>query len=86
MVSVLFGKNGLSNTPACFTWLVIYSASHVIYKYVFVFMSSLLWEHIIAVAVMLLFTYILTLNLEVMITKRNNFYFEYDWFLGFVHL
>lgn len=84
-MTVLFYKKEFSMTPGVIGSFVVYAGTYTFYFFNG-FKDPQLYLHIINLSVLLVFSYILNLNLEVMVTKRNDFYQEDDWLLGFVHL
>jgi len=85
MANVLFGSKGLKLPPAYITSFVVYTANMCVMIYAYKQFKPLFYWHIFAVLGLSGLIWIFNTGLEVMITKRNDFYREDDWGIGFVH-
>ena len=86
MVNVLFAAKGLSITAAFIATFACYAGNMITMIYVYKQFSPLFYMHIFASAGLCVGIWIFNTILEIMITKRNDFYLEDDWGIGFVHL
>lgn len=80
------GKKTLDANTGIITSLIIYVIYFLVVGYVLNIMNPFLWQHMVYLSILLPIVWVWNTILEVMITKRNDFYLESDTILGFVHI